>query len=189
MRTLVFLLALSTAVISAGCARDRRDRPPEPARESRLANLPFVYRMTVQQGNIVNEDMIDQLQFGMTRNQVLYVLGTPMLADMFHTNRWDYTYTIRRGHQPMEVKPLTLWFENDQLARIDGPQPRPARAEAALENRELVVTVPDWQDNRGLFRRTLNALGGDNAPPERQRVTAPDAEAEAEAAEEAGPLP
>lgn len=189
MRTLVLLLALSTAVISTGCARHRRDRPPEPARESRLANLPFVYRMTVQQGNIVSEEMIDQLQFGMTKSQVQYLLGTPMLADMFHTNRWDYTYTVRRGHQPMEVKPLTVWFENDQLVRIDGAQPNASRAEAALENRELVVSVPDWQDNRGLIRKTLNALGGGNAPPERQRVTAPNAEAAAEAAEEAGPLP
>lgn len=157
MRIVVLLLVVWTLATTAGCGRERRAE--QPPRESRLADLPFVYRMTVQQGNIVAEEMIDQLQLGMTKPQVQYVLGTPMLADMFHTNRWDYTYSIRRGHKPMEVKPLTVWFENDQLVRIDGRQPNPQRALAAAETREIIVTVPDWQEKKGLFGRTLEAVG------------------------------
>lgn len=156
MRNLVTLLVMVTVVATSGCARERRDATP---RESRLANLPFVYRMTVQQGNIVAEEMVDNLQLGMTKPQVQYVLGSPMLADMFHTDRWDYTYTIRRGHQPMEVKPLTVWFEDDQLVRIDGRQPNPERALEAQERREIVVDVPDWQDRGNLLGRALNAIG------------------------------
>ena len=156
MRILVTLLVMVTVAAASGCARERQGAAP---RESRLANLPFVYRMTVQQGNIVAEEMVDGLELGMNRAQVQYVLGSPMLADLFHTDRWDYTYTIRRGHQPMEVKPLTLWFEDDQLVRIDGRQPNPERALQAQERREIVIDVPDWQDRSNLLGRALNAVG------------------------------
>ncbi|KAA6186376.1 outer membrane protein assembly factor BamE [Thiohalocapsa marina] len=125
-----------------------------------LAELPFVYKMTVQQGNILTEDMVDQVQLGMSRSQVRYLLGTPMLADMFHTDRWDYIYTIRRGHEPMQSKRLTLYFDGDTLTKIDGwIEPDPARALAAEEEREIVITVPDWKDNRGLINRALNTIG------------------------------
>lgn len=129
-----------------------------------LSNLPFVYKMTVQQGNIITEPMVNQVQLGMNREQVRYLLGTPLLTDMFHTNRWDYIYTIRRGHQPMESKRLTLWFEEDQLVSIEGfAQPDPAAALAALEEETVVVEVPDWRDDRGIISRTLNAVGVETA--------------------------
>jgi outer membrane protein assembly factor BamE len=144
-------------VIPAGCARDKKE---DEYRSSTLSNLPFVYKMTVQQGNILSEDMVDQLELGMSKAQVRYVLGTPLLTDMFHTDRWDYTYTIKRGHKPMEMQRLTLWFQDDQLVSIEGDlRPNPQRAVAAQENRQLVVEVPDWQDNRGIINRTLNTIG------------------------------
>jgi outer membrane protein assembly factor BamE len=159
MRKLLILLNVVTSlVILPGCAGNKQQ--DDEYRSSALSNLPFVYKMTVQQGNIITEDMIDQLELGMTKAQVRYILGTPLLMDMFHTDRWDYTYTIRRGHQPMSTERLTLWFQDDQLVRIDGNmQPNPQRALDAREERELVVDVPDWQDNRGLINRTLNTIG------------------------------
>jgi outer membrane protein assembly factor BamE len=115
--------------------------------------------MTVQQGNVITEDMVDQLRLGMTKTQVRYVLGTPMLTDFFNVDRWDYTYTIKRGRQAMEVKTLSLFFENDALARIEGDlRPNPNRA-AAREPREIVVTVPDYKERKGIFRRGLEAIG------------------------------
>jgi outer membrane protein assembly factor BamE len=157
MRKLLILLMVPAVVIPAGCARDNKE---DDYRSSALSNLPFVYKMTVQQGNILGEDMVDQLELGMSKAQVRYVLGTPLLTDMFHTDRWDYTYTIRRGHKPMETKRLTLWFQDDQLVSIEGDlRPNPQRAVAAQENRQLVVEVPDWQDNRGIINRTLNTIG------------------------------
>lgn len=169
MRRLVILsltLILVAALASTGCARDKKlDAPPSGAM---LSNLPFVYKMTVQQGNIITERMINQIQLGMNREQVRFVLGTPLLTDLFHTDRWDYLYTIRRGHAPMESKRLTLWFEDDQLVSIDGfarpdPSPDPSEALAAFEEETLIVEVPDWQDDRGLFSRALNAVGVDTA--------------------------
>lgn len=158
MRKLLILLIVASLAVLTGCAGSKKN--DDEYRSSALSNLPFVYKMTVQQGNIISEDMVDQLELGMTKAQVRYILGTPLLMDMFHTDRWDYTYTIRRGHEPMTREPLTLWFQDDQLARIEGNlQPSPQRAVDAREERQLVVDVPDWQDNRGLINRTLNTIG------------------------------
>jgi outer membrane protein assembly factor BamE len=165
MRSLVILVPSALVAVTlglSGCAG--KEKRPHEEREPLLANLPFVYKMTVQQGNIITEEMVDQLELGMNRQQVQFILGTPLLADMFHTDRWDYLYTIRRGHQPMETKRLTLWFEDDQLARIDGfTDPDPSRAVAALEERQVVVEVPDWRNDRGIITRALNAVGLERA--------------------------
>jgi len=136
----------------AGCAFGKKDSQPEP---SVLEKLPFVHKMTVQQGNIVTEEMIDRLELGMTQNQVRFLLGTPMLTDLFHTNRWDYTYTIRRGHDKMAMTRLTLLFETDRLVEVQGDlRPNPNRA-AQRQPTDLLVSVPDWEDDRGLFARLL----------------------------------
>lgn len=157
MRKLFILFAILSIATTIGCARNKKD---DEYRSSVLSDLPFVYKMTVQQGNLITEEMVDQLQLGMTKSQVRYLLGTPLLADMFHTNRWDYTYTIERGHEPMVIKPLTVFFQDDALSRIDGAmQPNPERALAAQNDPEVVIKVPDWQDKRGLINRTLTTIG------------------------------
>lgn len=156
-RTLeLILVSLVTAPGLVGCAGEEK---PDEYQKSVLDRLPFVYQMTVQQGNILTEEMVDQLQLGMTKTQVRYALGTPLLTDFFHTDRWDYTYTIRRGHQDMEVKTLTLYFVDDALARIEGnPRPDPNRA-ATREPKEIVVEVPDYKERRGIIKRSLQAIG------------------------------
>ncbi|WP_238787506.1 outer membrane protein assembly factor BamE [Thiospirillum jenense] len=143
--------------MAAGCANTPQ---PTDYQDSLLSDLPFVYKMTVQQGNIVTEEMVDQLKPGMTQAQVRYLLGTPLLADLFHPNHWHYPYTIKRGHQPMELRQLTLFFEQDALVKIQGTlKPDPERAaRAATQPRELVMTVPDWQDQRGLVQRVLDVI-------------------------------
>jgi outer membrane protein assembly factor BamE len=107
----------------------------------------------------VTEEMIDGLQPGMNKLQVRYLLGTALLMDMFHEDRWDYSYTIRRGHDPMQVKRVTIWFKDDALVRIDGDmKPDPQRAAGRTEE-EIVVTVPDWKDNRGFLTRAMTKIG------------------------------
>jgi outer membrane protein assembly factor BamE len=161
MRRLVILgwtLTLAAALATAGCALGKKQE--DDYSSSMLSNLPFVYKMTVQQGNIITERMVNQVELGMNREQVRYLLGTPLLTDMFHTDRWDYVYTIKRGHKPMEIKRLTLWFEADQLVSVEGfAGPDPDAALAAQDEETLIVEVPDWQDNRGIITRTLNAVG------------------------------
>ncbi|WP_295404848.1 outer membrane protein assembly factor BamE [uncultured Thiocystis sp.] len=141
---------------ASGCARDRK---PEETRASLLEDLPFVYKMTVQQGNILTEEMVDSLELGMTRRQVSFLLGTPLLADFFHGDRWDYAYTIQRGHQPMEKRFLTLYFQDDALARIEGDIRPDAKRGESREAKEIVVSVPDYQERKGLLTRGLQTIG------------------------------
>lgn len=75
------------------------------------------YRPDVQQGNIITKDMVEQLRPGMTRDQVKFLLGTPTLIDIFHQNRWDYPYYLRRGNGEVQRRRLWVEFEDGKLAR------------------------------------------------------------------------
>jgi outer membrane protein assembly factor BamE len=77
------------------------------------------YKMDVRQGNFVTQEMRDKLQLGMSKQQVRYVLGTPLLSDMFHGNRWDYVYSLAQRGKVVEHQAMTLYFEGDSLTRID----------------------------------------------------------------------
>ena len=80
-----------------------------------------VYRMEIQQGNYVTQEMASKLQAGMTRDQVRFVLGTPLLVDIFHDNRWDYVYRRQRADsREVEERRLSVFFENDRLVRLEG---------------------------------------------------------------------
>jgi outer membrane protein assembly factor BamE len=80
-----------------------------------------VYRMEIQQGNYVTQEMVSKLQAGMTRDQVRFVLGTPLLVDIFHDNRWDYVYRRQRsGSREIEERRLSVFFDSDRLVRIEG---------------------------------------------------------------------
>jgi outer membrane protein assembly factor BamE len=81
------------------------------------------YRMNVQQGNFLEAKDIDQIQVGMTRSQVRFLIGTPMVADPFNTERWDYVFFFKIGRTRDEiVTNMTIWFENDRVVRIDRPE-------------------------------------------------------------------
>ncbi len=158
MQKIVILLVITAIAAQFGCARNKQ--ADDYTERSMLSTLPFVYKMPVQQGNIVSKEMLDELQMGMTKAQVRFLLGTPLLTDMFRTDRWDYTYTIRRGHQPMEKKPLTLFFQDDELVRIQGfVPPDPDQGIPGEDRPEVVVKVPDWNEQRGLIGRALEAVG------------------------------
>lgn len=73
----------------------------------------------------MTEEMVNKLKAGMTRSQVRFVLGSPLITDAFHQNRWDYTYRLAPGGHVTEEKRLTVFFENDRLTRIDGDFPPP----------------------------------------------------------------
>ena len=85
-----------------------------------VSGCNLVYRQPVFQGNLLEKNNVDQLKPGMTRDQVVALLGTPPLADPFHKNRWDYAATERRDHEETQIKDLTIWFEGNTLARMEG---------------------------------------------------------------------
>ena len=82
--------------------------------------FPGVYKLTIQQDNIVSQEMIDRLKPGMTRSQVQFVLGNPVLADSFERDRWNYVYTIDIPGQAIIERELIIVFENDRLLRFEG---------------------------------------------------------------------
>lgn len=85
-------------------------------------NWGFPYKATVQQGNWITSEQVTQLETGMSRDQVRFVLGTPTLQDVFHANRWDYPYYNQPGYGEDELRKFTVWFEQDQLVRWSGSE-------------------------------------------------------------------
>jgi outer membrane protein assembly factor BamE len=79
-----------------------------------------VYVPDVQQGNVITQEMVDQLKTGMTRRQVQFVLGTPLITDPFHQDRWDYYYSYKRGNKYRAKRRLSLFFKGDELVEIRG---------------------------------------------------------------------
>lgn len=99
------LILLTLSVVLGGCS---------------YFQFPGVYRIYVQQGNIVTDEMVDKLEQGMTRRQVRYILGTPLVEDSFHTNRWDYIWTLKYPNGDTERQLFTVYFDGEQLSRFEG---------------------------------------------------------------------
>ena len=79
------------------------------------------YRMEIQQGNYVTQEMVAQLKPGLTRDQVRFVLGTPLVSDIFHEERWDYVFVRQRANsQEVERRRIAVFFEDGKLKRLDG---------------------------------------------------------------------
>lgn len=78
-----------------------------------------LYKIDVQQGNIVTQDMVDKLKPGMTKSQVRFVLGTPLIVDAFRDNRWDYVYMRQEKGELVEQERLTIFFENEILTHFE----------------------------------------------------------------------
>ena len=83
-------------------------------------SMPRVHKVAVQQGNILNQSMIDKLKPGMTRTQVAYVMGRPVMINTFDPDRWDYVFTIEVPGQFTESTRMSLFFENDVLTHFSG---------------------------------------------------------------------
>jgi outer membrane protein assembly factor BamE len=90
-----------------------------------------VYRINIQQGNFLDQKEVDQVKDGMTRSQVRYLLGTPMVADSFNKERWDYIYYLKKGRsRHVDSRRVTVYFDGDKVAKLD----KPTDAEAAAQD-------------------------------------------------------
>lgn len=83
-------------------------------------NWGFPYRIDVQQGNWITSTQVEQLEVGMTREQVRFILGTPTLQDIFFSDRWEYPYYLKPGYGDEELRTFTVWFDGDHLTRWEG---------------------------------------------------------------------
>jgi len=103
----LFLLPALALALLGGCAAPR---------------IPGItpYKMEIQQGNFVSQEMVSQLRPGMTKEQVRFLLGTPLLTDIFHGERWDYVYWREDAAGNREQRKLAVFFDDGKLARLDG---------------------------------------------------------------------
>lgn len=83
-------------------------------------HFPGVYRLDIPQGNIITQEMVDQLRPGLTKRQVNFILGTPLVKDTFDQNRWDYLYSFQPGGGERLQERLTVFFEEDGLTHFTG---------------------------------------------------------------------
>jgi len=85
-----------------------------------FVGFPGVYKIDIEQGNLVTQEMIDQLQPGMSRRQVRFIMGSPLVEDTFQPDRWDYPYVIRNGPDIIREAQVRIFFEGDKLVTITG---------------------------------------------------------------------
>lgn len=108
----------AVALLFAGCS----STAPAPQDSNRLVALITPYRMEIVQGNAITSEQIARVRPGMSREQVLELLGTPLVASMFHADRWDYVFTIRRQGAEAQRRSVVVWFKDDRLDRIEAPE-------------------------------------------------------------------
>ena len=129
-----FLLACAGSVILNGCAwrspfakeASSANAPAsnkgvvQTVKQEKLFGIMPIYRPDIQQGNFISREMVAQLKTGMTKEQVSFLLGTPLLIDVFHTERWDYPFRLKKGDGQVTTSNVTVFFENDRVAKFEG---------------------------------------------------------------------
>ncbi len=130
--------------------------------QGRWTNFFLPYRIEVVQGNVVTSDQIVRVVQGMTRAQVREVLGSPLLTDMFHADRWDYVFMLSRPGTPMKRLDVKVFFEGDTVARVEAP--------GLPTNTEFIESIAPNPGNRGvpvlaLSPEQIKALPVPPAPP------------------------
>lgn len=132
-----------------------------------IERLPGIYRIDVQQGNVVTQEMLEKLEPGMSKQQVGFVLGNPLIIDTFQPDSWHYIYTFKPGNGRREQRTITVWFENDKLSHVSGDVKVSLERKSQDEDEERTVSipVPPRQKEESLLGSLMNMLGfGDSSP-------------------------
>jgi len=136
--------------------------------------LPTAYSPPLQQGNVIEQEALSKLKPGMTRSQVRFALGTPLVVDVFRNDRWDYVYLLRRQGEAPQQRRITVIFDGDLLARVEGdvvpgsgnlPQRQAPKAEAPKAEAQNAgagktgAAAGATGSERGFFGRMLDRIG------------------------------
>lgn len=124
----------------------------------------FPYRATIQQGNWITSGQVAQLETGMSRDQVRFLLGTPTLQDAFHADRWDYPYYNQPGYGDDELRTFTVWFSNDQLVRWEGDEQPDRQPFETTDSGKESISAAQAEREQASQQPAASALG-DNAAP------------------------
>ena len=129
-----------------------------------MPELPGLYRIDVQQGNVVDRKMASRLEIGMEESKVRFILGTPLLVDPFNPNRWDYIYTLRQSSGSAVRRHLALYFTDGRLARVEGDLESGTAPDS--ERAPTLVTVPQRETREGFLERLVPDFLKDDGEPE-----------------------
>lgn len=151
-KLLIFIIVCASAIL-ASCS---------------TGYIPGVYRIDIRQGNVVTQEMLMRLKPGMDKQQVRFVLGSPLLIDTFHPDRWYYMYSFKPGNEQREQRTIITWFNKEgELSYISGQVKPSAPGEAEKIDKdkgEVSVIVPPRRKEQGLLGSLMNWLGfGDNS--------------------------
>ena len=123
-----------------------------------MDKFSIVHEPEIQQGNIINQEMVNKLRPGMDKRQIRFIMGTPLLVDVFHQDQWDYFYSLAPTEGQYSEQRLSLYFADDRLTRIKGNL-RPEPTEELPPSEEVVVTVPDYvPKDKGIITIILEKL-------------------------------
>lgn len=123
------------------------------------------YKIDIQQGNVVTQEMVAKLKPGMTKAQVRFILGTPLITDAFHANRWDYVYRFQKAGKLTEERKLALFFNQELLQRVEGdvvaamPSAPDADKGAAAGVPAKALEQPLQNEEKGFFDRMIEKIG------------------------------
>lgn len=110
---------LALAMTLSGCSK--LSMPEMPSFDFTMPKLPSIYKFDIQQGNVITQDMVDKLKPGMTKSQVRFIMGTPLIADTFSQDRWDYFYSLNPADRSGEVRErVAIFFQDDVLVGLRG---------------------------------------------------------------------
>ena len=147
-KTLLILLIPLTALF--GCSTTSRYLP--------TPGVPFVHKIDIQQGNVVTQEMVAQLRLGMNKKKVRFVMGTPIIKDTFHSNRWDYIYTLHHGGGGTERHLVTAIFnEDEKLINLEGNIKAALGPLQVNRHQDTSVKVPE-DYNKGIFVKLKESI-------------------------------
>ncbi|WP_455234738.1 outer membrane protein assembly factor BamE [Thiogranum longum] len=152
MRKLLISISIIASFFLGACSQD-------PI----VNKLPWVYRIELQQGNVITQESVNQIREGMNKRQVQFVLGAPMLVDPFHANRWDYFYsynpgTLGKGESAQ--RHLSLFFEEDRLTHMGGTMHPELDPDEMPRSRQMTVDVPPQErEDPGVLTRLWRWIG------------------------------
>ena len=162
------LSAAAALVALAGCASAPGAPPSTLETYFPVISQWGVYRLDINQGNFLSQDMVDKLKVGQTRSQVRLALGTPLVMSAFRDQRWDYIYVFARGGRVREQRLFTVYFQDDLLARWEGDEmPTSAQELNRLAATRSLPEDPYGQDG-GVIGKIIDffrRIGDPSAPP------------------------
>ena len=123
-----------------------------------LSGCAIVYKLPTRQGNVIDQKQLNELKIGMTREQVHFLLGTPVASSSFEPDRWDYFGYYKPPRGSATTRTVTLFFDGDKLARVEGID--------LASNSELILGTPDFQTMKDAAKKSV-----DEAPDEEQEKT------------------